>query len=143
MTTPDPKKLITGGDHVRDPHATGALHDCGPDPIDPEFRKHLDEFMTDNDELLRRLNDDPIQAAIEAMLEEMEWTPNFQIQAELEGAFRIAAAPILIQHGRELAAEDIARHGAPTYGASSAQWDRDMRLAEHGPDRIARGEEQK
>lgn len=41
-----------------------------------------------------------------------------------------AAASVLVLHGRDLVADVIARHGAPSNPAGAAQWDRDLRLAQ-------------
>lgn len=75
---------------------------------------------------------DPIELAIDAAFN-AAWPglpiPAGEARRRTEAAIR-AAAPGLIQHGRELAADSICRHGSPSNDAGYAQWDRDMRLAE-------------
>lgn len=41
-----------------------------------------------------------------------------------------AAARVLVLYGRDLVADAIARHGAPSNPAGAAQWDRDLRIAQ-------------
>ena len=40
--------------------------------------------------------------------------------------------PILIRHGRQVAADNIGRHGAARHPEAYLQWERDMRLATEG-----------